>query len=346
MGITRRRFTKLLAFFTANISFKIPDIFGSILSDFQKLLKTKNYKRLKIKAMGIGWAGCNVINYMSKSGINDIEYIAISSDPRILEINLCPNKILLGKNLLRGEFGYSVKYTYYEAIQNKKKIKDALAGSECVFIIAGMGGKTGTGVAPVVAQISKELDALTIGVVITPFIFEGKRRSIMAEKGIEKLKKTADAAILIPNQAMLELIPSSATLTEAFKKSDEVCYLIVKAFKDLFLDKTTFMDLQDIKKVYFPVGITRVGIGYSEKGSLKDAIKMALDSPLFEKASLKKAKNIFCAIYFSGEETLNEISEAIEMLPKKFHKDAKILWKGVIEPEELPKAVIFAGGYS
>ena len=168
----------------------------------------------------------------------------------------------------------------------------------------------------------------------------------MAEKGIEKLKKTADAVILIPNQAISELIPSSATLAEAFKKSDEVCYLVVKAFKDLFLDETTCMDLQDIKKVYFPVGITRVSIGYSEKGSLKDAIKMALNSPLFEKASLKKAKNIFCTIYFSGEETLSEFSEAIEMLSKKFHKDAKILWRGVMEPEKLPKAIIFAGGYS
>ena len=228
MEFTRRRFIKLLAFFIANISFKIPDIFGSIFDDSQKLLKTK------IKVIGIGWAGCNVINYMSKSGINDIEYIAISSDPRILEINLCPNKILLGKNLLRGEFGYSAKYTYYEAIQNKKKIKNALAGSECVFIIAGMGGKTGTEVAPVAAQISKQLDALTIGIVITPFIFEGKKRLIMAEKGIEKLKKTADAVILIPNQAILELISSSATLAEAFKKSEEVCYLVVKAFRDLF----------------------------------------------------------------------------------------------------------------
>ena len=217
--------------------------------------------------MGIGWTGCNIINYMSKFGINDIEYIAISSDPRILD--------------------------YYEAIQSKKKIKNALAGSDCVFIIAGMGGKTDTGVAPVVAQISKELDALTIGIVITPFIFEEKKRLIMAEKGIEKLKKIADAVILIPNQAILELIPSSATLIEAFKKSDEVCYLVVKAFRDLFLNETTCMDLQDIKRVYFPVGITRVGIGYSEKGSLKDAIKMALNSPLFERVSLKKAKKCF-----------------------------------------------------
>jgi len=313
MEFTRRRFIKLLAFFIANISFKIPDIFGSIFDDSQKLLKTK------IKVIGIGWAGCNVINYMSKFGINDIEYIAISSDPRILD--------------------------YYDVIQNKKKIRDALAGSECVFIIAGMGGKTGTEVAPVVAQISKELDALTIGIVITPFIFEGKKRLIMAEKGIEKLKKTADAVILIPNQAILKLIPSSATLAEAFKKSDKVCYLVVKAFRDLFLDETTYMNLQSIKKVYFPVGITRVGIGYSEKGSLKDAIKMALNSPLFEKASLKKAKNVFCTIYFSGEETLSEFREAIEMLSKKFHKDAKILWRGVMEPEELPKAVIFAGEY-
>jgi len=148
MGFTRRRFIKLLVFFIANISFKIPDIFGSIFDNSQKLLKTKNYKKQKVKAIGIGWAGCNIINYMSKFGINDIEYIAISSDPRILD--------------------------YYEAIQSKKKIKDALAGSEYVFIIAGMGGKTGTGIAPVVAQISKELDALTIGIVITPFIFEGK----------------------------------------------------------------------------------------------------------------------------------------------------------------------------
>ena len=143
MEFTRRRFVKLLAFFIVNISFKIPDIFGSIFDDSQKLLKTK------IKVIGIGWAGCNIINHMSKSGINDIEYIAISSDPRILD--------------------------YYDVIQNKKKIRDALAGSECVFIIAGMGGKTGTEVAPVVTQISKELDALTIGIVITPFIFEGKK---------------------------------------------------------------------------------------------------------------------------------------------------------------------------
>jgi len=319
MEFTRRRFIKFLAFFIANISFKIPDIFGSIFDDSQKLLKTKNYKKQKVKVVGIGWAGCNVINYMSKSGINDIEYIAISSDPRILDC--C------------------------DVIQNKKKIRDALAGSECVFIIAGMGGKTGTRITPVVAQISKEFDALTIGIVITPFIFEGKKRLIMAEKGIEKLKKTADAVILIPNQAILELIPSSAILAEAFKKSDEVCYLVVKAFRDLFLDETTCMDLQDIKKVYFPVGITRVGIGYSEKGSLKDAIKMALNSPLFEKASLKKAKNIFCTIYFSGEETLSEFREVIKILSKKFYKNTKILWKGVMEPEELPKAVIFASGY-
>ena len=301
-----------------------------------------------IKVVGIGGGGVNAVNRMIDAGLKGVEFIAINTDAQALLMSDADVKLDIGRKLTRGlGAGAAPEIGKQAAMDHAEEIEEVLRGSDMVFVTAGEGGGTGTGGAPVVAKIAKELGALTVGVVTRPFSFEGKRRATQAEEGIESLRKEVDTLIVIPNDRLLSISDRSISAPEAFKTADQVLLSGVQGITDLITTPGLInLDFADVKSVMDGAGSALMGIG-SARGEARAtrAAELAISSPLLE-ASIDGAHGVLLSIAGGSDLGLFEISEAAELVAKCAHPDANIIFGTVIDDalgDEVRVTVIAAG---
>lgn len=311
------------------------------------MVTPQNYLAV-IKVVGIGGGGVNAINRMIDVGLKGVEFIAINTDAQALLMSDADVKLDIGKKLTKGlGAGASPELGTQAALDHVEDIEEVLRGADMVFITAGEGGGTGTGGAPVVAKIAKDLGALSVGVVTRPFSFEGKRRSSQADEGIEKLRSEVDTLIVIPNDRLLSISDRSISAIEAFKTADQVLLSGVQGITDLITTPGLInLDFADVKSVMSGAGSALMGIG-SARGEARSirAAELAISSPLLE-ASIDGAHGVLLSIAGGSDLGLFEISEAAELVAKCAHPDANIIYGTVIDDalgDEVRVTVIAAG---
>lgn len=295
----------------------------------------------QIKVIGVGGGGNNAVDRMIEDGLDGVEFISINTDGQALSKSKSATKIQIGEKLTKGlGAGGNPEIGQRSVDETQEDIAQALRGSDMVFITAGMGGGTGTGAAPRIAAISKELGILTVGVVTKPFNFEGKKRMGNAEKGIAELKKSVDTLVIIPNQRLLSIIDKKTTLTEAFRKADEILLQGVQGIADLISKPGVInLDFADVRTIMANRGIAHMGIGRaSGENKAEIAAKMAIQSPLLE-TTIEGAKHIL--INFSGDMNLGlmETEEAAELIREAIDPEAEIIF-GTTLNEELNDEVV------
>src|SRR5437762_4213985 len=301
-----------------------------------------------IKVAGIGGGGVNAVNRMIDSGLKGVEFIAINTEAQALLMSDADVKLDIGRNLTRGlGAGADPEVGRQAAEEHRDEIEEVLKGSDMVFVTAGKGGGTGTGGAPIVAEIAKSLGALTIGVVTRPFSFEGRRRSVQAEAGIQKLKEKCDTLIIIPNDRLLSVSNDKTSMVNAFKMADEVLLQGVQGITDLITTPGLInTDFADVKMIMSNAGTAIMGIGNaSGEGRAVAAARAAITSPLLE-ASIEGARGILLNIAGGSDLGLFEVNEAAEIIHSVAHPDANIIFGQVIDDamgDEVRVTVIAAG---
>lgn len=288
----------------------------------------------KIKVVGVGGGGCNAVNTMIRSGLNGVEYIVANTDAQALSVSLAPTKIQLGGNVTKGlGAGANPEVGRKSALEDYEKISEVLKGADMVFITAGMGGGTGTGAAPVIAKLAKELGALTVGVVTKPFVFEGKKRFRQAEQGINNLEESVDSLITIPNQRLLYLAGESLSLIDTFKRADEVLLNAVRGISDL-INNTGHInaDFADVSTVMANKGLALMGTGVAvgSDRAIKAATE-AISSPLLEDISINGATGIIINITGSSNLSMHETNEAVTLIMEAADENAEIIFGTVID---------------
>ncbi len=303
----------------------------------------------KVKIIGIGGGGNNAINTMISSQLSGVEFIAANTDAQALAANLAPIKLQLGASLTKGlGAGANPEVGRKAALEDVDKIRDALKGADMVFITAGLGGGTGTGGAPVIAEVAREMGALTVAIVTKPFQFEAKKRMKQAEEGLANLKMTADALITIPNQRLVSISGKSMTLLEAFKKADEILYHAAKGISDIIVGYGIInLDFADVRTIMAETGMALMGTGIaSGENRSVEAAQKAISSPLLEDISIEGARGLLINVTGGQDMTLNEINEATTLIQKEAYEDANIIWGMVIDEkmrEEIRITVIATG---
>ncbi|MCI8655135.1 MAG: cell division protein FtsZ [Clostridia bacterium] len=301
-----------------------------------------------IKVIGVGGAGNNAVDRMIKSGIRGVEFIVVNTDRQVLQESKASTKIQIGEKITRGlGAGANPDIGAQSAEENKSEITEVLRGADMVFVTAGMGGGTGTGAAPIVAQVAKEMGILTIGVVTKPFTFEGKRRLSQAERGIESLKGKVDALVVIPNDKLLQIIDRKTSMVEAFQKADEVLMQGVQGISDLItVTGTVNLDFADVKTIMLNTGMAHMGIGRaSGENRAEDAAKEAIQSPLLE-TSIEGARGVIINITGGDDLGLQEVNTAAELIQRSVDPEANIIFGTVVNPEledEIQITVIATG---
>jgi cell division protein FtsZ len=303
----------------------------------------------KVKVIGIGGGGNNALNTMISYQLSGVEFIAANTDAQALAANLAPIKLQMGATLTKGlGAGANPEIGRKAALEDVEKIREVLRGADMVFITAGLGGGTGTGGAPVIAEAAREVGALTVAIVTKPFHFEGKKRMKQAEEGLANLRMTADALITIPNQRLLSISGKSMTLLEAFKKADEILYHAAKGISDIIIGQGIInVDFADVRTIMSETGMALMGTGISSgENRLVEAAQKAISSPLLEDISIEGAMGLLINITGGENMTLNEINEATTLIQKEAHEDANIIWGTVIDQamkEEVRVTVIATG---
>ncbi len=303
-----------------------------------------------IKVIGVGGGGGNALNTMIESGLTGVEFIAANTDVQALQSNLAPIKIQLGKELTKGlGAGASPDMGRNAALEDKAILHEVLSGADMVFVTGGMGGGTGTGAAPIIAQVAREIGALTVGVVTKPFSFEGKRRKQQSELGIQALKQSVDTLITIPNQRLLSIAPADMSMLDGFKLADEVLLNAVKGISDIInIPGRVNVDFADVRTIMSEMGMALMGIG-TGKGSSRaaEAARAAINSPLLEDIDVEGATGILINITGSSAMTLHEISEASTLIQEAAHEDANIIFGAVIDESmgENIRVTVIATGF-
>lgn len=295
----------------------------------------------RIKVVGVGGSGKNAVNHMVNSRVKGVEFIAVNTDAQDLHNSLAKRKIHIGKNVTRGlGAGMNPELGKRAADETKEEIQEALKGSDMVFLACGMGGGTGTGAAPVVAKVAKEMGALTVGVVTKPFFFEGQQRMRFAEQGIEELKKSVDAIIVIPNDRILNTIAKDTTAKEAFMMCDEILKQAVEGISDLITTPGVInVDFADIRAILDNAGSALMGIGIaSGEKRAEEGAKNAINSPLLD-ISIHGAKGVLFSIAGGDDLTMFEIQDAAKMITESVDPNAKIIF-GTVRDEKLKKGDI------
>lgn len=309
----------------------------------------ENEKSALIKVIGVGGAGGNAINNMIDSRLQGVKFIAANTDAQALEISKAPIKLQMGEVLTQGlGAGANPQVGREAALENADEIRSILEGSNMVFITAGFGGGTGTGAAPVIAEICKEYQALTVAVVTKPFSFEGKKRAKQAEKGIEELKKVADTVITIPNDRLRGLGAKNSKMVEMFRKADEILLHSVKGITDLIMmPGLVNLDFADVKTTMSKAGLAIMGIGVGRgENRAIEAAEHAISHPLLEDVSISGAKGVLMNITSNSDLTMEEMSEASERIYKEVGEDADIIWGAVVDDtlgDEMSLTVIATG---
>ena len=301
-----------------------------------------------IKVVGVGGGGGNAVNRMIDAGLKGVEFIAVNTDAQALLMSDADVKLDLGRQLTRGlGAGSDPEVGRQAAEEHREEIEEVLKGADMVFITAGKGGGTGTGGAPIIAEMAKAAGALTIGVVTRPFTFEGRRRSVQAEQGIQTLKEKVDTLIIIPNDRLLQVSDEKTSMLNAFKMADEVLLQGVQGITDLITTPGLInTDFADVKMIMTNAGSALMGIGYaSGDGRAVTAARAAISSPLLE-ASIEGARGILLNISGPSDLGLFEVNEAAEIIAQAAHPDANIIFGAVVDDalgDEVRITVIAAG---
>ncbi|MBS0182317.1 MAG: cell division protein FtsZ [Nitrospira sp.] len=304
---------------------------------------------VRIKVIGIGGGGCNAINTMITSGLARVDFIASNTDLQALDRSLAPYKIQLGPERTRGlGAGAKPEIGRDAALESKEHIRECLEGADMVFVTAGMGGGTGTGAAPIVASIAREMGILTVGVVTRPFQYEGKRRNKHAEEGIRDLRRHVDTLLVIPNQRLLGIVDKSTPLLEAFKVADDVLRQAIQGIADVITTTGHVnVDFADVRTVMSHTGraVMGMGVSYGPNRAIEAAQK-AMCSPLLEEGSVEGARGVLLNITGGPSMSLHEIEEAASIIQETADPEANIIVGQVINPEmgeELIITVIATG---
>jgi cell division protein FtsZ len=290
--------------------------------------------KARIKVIGIGGGGSNAVNTMISAKLSGVDFMAANTDAQSLEASRAPVRIQLGSTVTKGlGAGANPEIGRRAALEDEEAIKEYLGGSDMIFITAGMGGGTGTGGAPVVARLAREVGALTVGVVTKPFIFEGKKRMHQADDGIEELKHSVDTLIVIPNQRLLSIAAKTTTMLEAFHKADDVLLQAVRGISDLIITPGLInLDFADVRTVMAEMGLALMGAA-SASGEHRaiEAAQKAISSPLLEDISIQGARGVLINITGGSDLCLHEVNEAASMIQEEAHDDANIIFGAVID---------------
>ena len=312
--------------------------------------ESKNEYSASIKVIGVGGGGTNAVNSMLRGQAMGVEFIVANTDIQSLEASLCEDQIQLGGSLMRGlGAGASPETGQLAAQESEEHIRNMLDGSDMVFITAGMGGGTGTGAAPTIARIARDVGALTVGIVTKPFSFEGKRRMIQAEAGIKELKDAIDTLIVIPNQKLLSFVGKQTSLTSAFGIVDDVLQQAVGSISDLIVTPGLVnLDFADVKTIMGNMGKAIMGSG-SAAGENRaiEAAEKAISSPLLDDANIDGARQILINITGGNDMTLAEVDEAATLITANAHEDANIIF-GTVNSEKMEgqmRVTVIATGF-
>ncbi|GAB6268543.1 MAG: cell division protein FtsZ [Smithella sp.] len=303
----------------------------------------------KIKVIGVGGGGGNAVNTMIASSLGGVDFINANTDSQALGVSNAPIKIQMGTQITKGlGAGSNPEIGKQSALESRDEIRPFLEGADMIFITAGMGGGTGTGAAPVIAEIARECSILTIAVVTKPFQFEGKKRNIQAEEGIAQLRDIVDTLIVVPNQRLLSLGGRNLSLLEAFKKADDILYQAVKGISDLILVPGLInLDFADVKSVMSNMGIAIMGTGMaSGENRAVEAAQRAISSPLLEDNTIQGARGILLNITGGPDMSLYEVNEASSLIQEEADEDANIIFGTVIDQnmqDEIRITVIATG---
>lgn len=302
-----------------------------------------------IKVIGCGGGGVNAVNRMVDMGLSGVEFVALNTDAQALITSPANIKLDIGRNVTKGlGAGADPEQGRLAAEENVDDIKDIVFGSDMVFVTAGMGGGTGTGSAPVVARAAKDVGALTIGIVTTPFFFEGKQRMNKALAGIEKLKENVDTIIVIPNENLLTLLDSKVTMTEAFEEVDTILLKGIASITDLITTPGFInVDFADVRRVMENAGTAFMGLGFGEgKNRADQAAESATTSPILD-VNLKGAKGILLSIASASNITMAEVSTITSAVSDNAHEDANIIFGTVVDEtlEDQIRVTVIATGF-
>lgn len=295
----------------------------------------------KIKVVGVGGGGCNAVNRMIEEGVKSVEFYVVNTDLQVLNASLCQNKIQIGKNITGGRgAGANPEVGRSAALESKNELEDALQGADMVFVACGLGGGTGTGAAPIIAEIAQNMGALTVGIVTKPFRFEGKKRMENALVGLEELRTHVDSLIIIPNDRLRELIDKSTPMLEAFREVDNILHRGVQSISDLIaVAGLVNLDFADVKAVMKDRGNALIGIGVgSGSDRAAEAARQAVNSPLLE-TSINGATDAIINVTGGSNLTLFEVEEAAEIIRTAANTDINTIFGAVIN-ENLTDEVI------
>jgi cell division protein FtsZ len=304
----------------------------------------------KLKVVGIGGGGCNAVNNMVEAGLQGVEFVAVNTDVQSLNANKASVKIQIGTKLTRGlGAGANPEVGRQAALEDAEQIAEALKGADMVFLTCGLGGGTGTGASPVIAEVSKEMGALTVAVVTKPFAFEGKMRNFQAEDGLGKLKSQVDTLITIPNQRLLSVGGKHMTIKDAFVKADEVLLHAVRSISDLIIsDGYVNVDFKDVQTVMREKGLAIMGVGMSSGDRRAvEAAQKAISSPLLEDVTIHGARGVLINVTGSSNMTLHEVNEASTLIQEQAHEEAHVIWGLVFDEsmEESVRITVIATGF-
>jgi cell division protein FtsZ len=310
---------------------------------------TQEYQA-RIKVIGVGGSGGNAVNTMINFGLEGVEFIAINTDAQALNVNAAPTKLNIGSALTRGlGAGADPERGRKAALEDVQRIKELINGADMIFVTAGMGGGTGTGAAPIVAQIAREEGALTVGVVTKPFGFEGRQRSKRAEQGLLALAEHVDTLITIPNEKLLMLGDEDLSFIDSFRKADEVLYQAVKGISDLIqVQGIVNVDFADVKTVMSNMGRALMGTGIAKgQHRARLAAEMAVSSPLLDNISVHGAMGVLINVVGGPDLKMKEIDEAAKLIQEQAHEEANIIFGASIDESlgDSVKVTVIATGF-
>jgi cell division protein FtsZ len=313
-------------------------------------LDPETQRGARIKVVGVGGGGSNAVNRMVEVGLSGVEFIVANTDLQALDHNRAAVKVQIGHKLTKGlGAGADPNIGRQAALEDTDSIIQALSGADMIFVTTGLGGGTGTGAAPVIASLASELGALTIAVVTKPFKFEGRKRALQAEAGLEALRQSVDTVITIPNERLLSIIDRRTSLTEAFTMADDVLRQAIQGISDLILVPGLInLDFADVKTIMSGMGVAMMGTGTAEgDGRAVSAAQKAVSSPLLEDGSVNGARGVIINVTGGPDMSLMEVNEASSIIQEAAHEDANIIFGAVVDPklEGKVKITVIATGF-
>ena len=310
-----------------------------------------SYSAANIKVVGVGGAGGNAINRMITSNLKGVDFIAVNTDKQALNINQAPTRIQIGPTLTKGLGAGANPDIGRQAVEEARDtVVETISGSDMVFITAGMGGGTGTGAAPIIAEIAKKAGALTVGIVTKPFMFEGATRHKIANNGVAELKNVVDTLIVVPNQRLLALADRNMPFTEAFKMADDILLQATKGISDIInVPGVVNVDFMDVRTIMSEMGDALMGTGTAKgENRGKEAAEQAINSPLLENASIRGARGVLLNITGGKDLGLYDIDQAASMIHEAAGNDANIIFGAVVDEtiEEEIRITVIATGFN